>query len=153
MKKPGKMNPTMNNKLCAAFLIILAVSIFGCQPNPAIMNTQKRVEEPAATPSDNSKLPQDEFEFALRRMQKSGFTYIFVMRRKDGGTIDKEDGRFIKQISPPGTNQFVLTDNDRAVIVGSNFPFPPENIEALRQKLSVEDFSPNENVNTNQNNN
>lgn len=132
-----------NNKFIAIFLAIFALLSFGCQPNSSILNSQKSDDKPAMTSNgENVERPQDEFEFALKRMQKSGFTQIFVMRRSDGGTIDREDGKYIKQNSPPGTNQFVLTDKDRAVIAGSNFPFTPENLVMLREKFEVEDFSP-----------
>lgn len=144
----------MRNKIITLFLTVFVVSIFGCQPNSSILNSQKSGDKPTTTSNnENVERPQDEFEFALKRMQKSGFTQIFVMRRSDGGTIDKEDGKYIKQNSPPGTNQFVLTDKDRAVIAGSNFPFTPENLEMLREKFSVEDFSPKENTETNTNSN
>ncbi len=133
----------MRNKFITIYLAIFALLSFGCQPNSSILNSQKSDDKPAMTSeNENVERPQDEFEFALKRMQKSGFTQIFVMRRSDGGTIDKEDGKYIKQNSPPGTNQFVLTDKSRAVIAGSNFPFSEENLVILRERFAVEDFSP-----------
>ena len=153
--RPRKTKQIMHNnsKIIAIFLAFFAFLISGCQPNPAILNSQRGSDQPDAVSSDeNVERPQDEFEFALKRMQKSGFTHIFAMRRKDGGTIDKEDGKYIKQNSPPGTNQFVVTDKERAVLAGSNFPFTGENLEMLRDRLTVEDFSPKENVNANQSN-
>ena len=133
----------MKNKFTTIFIAVFAFTIFGCQPNAAILNSQRGSQEPqAASNNENVERPQDEFEFALKRMQKSGFTHIFVIRRNDGAVLEKEDKSYIKLHAPSETNQFVLTDKERAVIAGSNFPFPSEALENLRKKLSVEDASP-----------
>ena len=69
------------------------------------------------------------------------YPYIFVFRRKDGGKFDSADKKYVKDFSPGETNRFVLTDEERAVIAGSNFPFPPESQEALRLRFAIEDYS------------
>ena len=74
-------------------------------------------------------------------MKTAGFDYIFVFRRKDGGVFDAEDKTYLKANSPAVTNRFILSDDDKAVIAGSGFEFPAENLEALRQRFNVEDYS------------
>ena len=86
-------------------------------------------------------------------MQKSGFDYIFVIRRKDGGVFDKDDKVFVRENSPAETNQFVLTDEDRVIIAGSNYPFPEETLEFLRERFNIEDLSPKKAEDANSNSN
>lgn len=131
-------------------LLILALVSFSCA-NQTILNSQ-----PKPVPIPPTEQPKDSFERALRGVQSGDFTYILVFRRKDGGAFDTEDKRFVKANTPAETNQFVLTDDDRAVIAGSNFPFPPESLELLRERFNTEDYSKPEakqlNKNTNNSN-
>jgi len=131
-------------------LLILALVSFSCA-NQTILNSQ-----PKPVPIPPSEQPKDSFERALRGVQSGDFTYILVFRRKDGGAFDTEDKRFVKANTPAETNQFVLTDDDRAVIAGSNYPFPPESLELLRERFNIEDYSKPEakqlNKNTNNSN-
>ncbi len=84
----------------------------------------------------------DVFQSDLQTMRTAGFDHIFVFRRKDGGVFDAEDKTYLKDNSPAVTNRFILSDDDEAVIAGSGFEFPAENLETLRQRFNVEDYSP-----------
>ena len=128
-------------------LLILALVGFACA-NQTILNSS----QPKSTPMP-SEQPKDSFERALRGVQSGDFTYILVFRRKDGGVFEAEDKRFVKANTPAETNQFVLTDEDRAVIAGSNFPFPPENIKVLGERFNIEDYSKPEAEELNKNTN
>jgi hypothetical protein len=140
-------------KLQTKFLLFLGLALlnFACQPNPTILNSGAKNP---ATDANAAERPKDTFESALRGVQKSGFDYIFVIRRKDGAVFDRDDKVFVRENSPAETNQFVLTDEDRVIIAGSNYPFPEETLEFLRERFNVEDLSPKkaENANTNSNN-
>jgi hypothetical protein len=127
-------------------LLVLASVGFACA-NQTILNSS----QPNRTPIPASEAPKDSFEKALRGVQSGDFTFVLVFRRKDGGAFDAEDRKFVKANTPVETNQFVLTDEDRAVIAGSNFPFTPENLKSLRERFNVEDFSKPEAGNSNQN--
>jgi hypothetical protein len=129
-------------------LLILALVGLACA-NQTILNSS----EPKREPIPPSEQPKDSFERALRGVQSGDFTYILVFRRKDGGAFDTEDKRFVKANTPAETNQFVLTDEDRAVIAGSNFPFPPENIKVLGERFNIEDYSKPEAKEANKNTN
>ena len=130
--------------LFAVSLILLTIA---CQPNSRILNSSR------STPAPVEK-PQDNFESAMRGIESADFSYIIILRRKDGGKFDAEDKRFVKANTPSVTNQFVLTDEEHTIIAGSNFPFPPENLAALNERFAVEDRSkpPAENAETNTNN-
>lgn len=126
-----------NQKKIKYFALLAFVFICqACQANQTILNSQ-----PKPLPSPAAEQPKDSFERALRGVQSGNFTYIFVLRKKDGGAFAGEDSKFIRANTPPGTNQFVLTDEGKTIIIGSNFPFSAENLEALRERFNVEDFS------------
>src|SRR5215203_3040281 len=116
-------------------LLILALVSFACA-NQTILNSQ-----PQPVPIPPAEQPKDSFERALKGVESGNFTYIFVLRRKDDSELKEGDGRFIRSNSPVGTNQFVVTDDNRVVIIGSNFPFPPEKLEILRERFNIEDYS------------
>jgi hypothetical protein len=74
-------------------------------------------------------------------MRTANFEYIFVFRRKDGAAFDGEDRKFLRASSPAETNRFVSTDDGKAFIAGSKYKFPPQNLEILRSRFNVEDYS------------
>ena len=82
-----------------------------------------------------------DFETDLQSMKTADFDFIFAFRRKDGGVFDGEDKKYLRANTPTGTNRFVSTDENRAFIAGSRYPFSPENLEALRSRFLVEDYS------------
>jgi hypothetical protein len=133
------------------FLLVssLVLLTFGCQANQSILNSGKS-NNPANT-TNSAERPKDTFESALGGVRRSGFSYIFVIRRPDGGQFTKEDKTYVRANSPGETNQFVLTDEERVIIAGSNYPFPPESLELLRKIFTVEDLSPPKETNTNGN--
>jgi hypothetical protein len=120
-------------------VLLLLFLTLACQPNPSILNSKPANAEPAGNAPTR---PKDTYESALGGVQRSGFDYIFVIRRKDGAPFEKEDKSFVRDTSPAETNQFVLTDEDRVIIAGSNYPFPDENLKKLRERFNVEDLSP-----------
>lgn len=130
------------------FVLLVLISTSLACANQTILNSQ-----PNSTPIPPSEQPKDSFERALKGVQSGNFTYIFVLRRKDGGEFAGEDSRFIRANTPPGTNQFVLTDEGKTIIVGSNFPFSAENLQALRERFIAEDYSKPEAKQTNNTNN
>lgn len=141
----------MNRLIKLSIVSVLILLNFACQPNQAILNSKRKTPE---VPANSAERPPDTFETALRGVQNSGFDYIFVIRRKDGGQFNKEDKTFVQANSPAATNQFILTDEERVIIAGSNYVFPEESLEILRKVFVVEDLSPKkaENNNANANN-
>jgi hypothetical protein len=140
--------------LTAKFLLLLiGVSfVFACKPNSAILNSQRN-SQTIATPEKVVTT----YERDLETMRTANFDTILVIRRKDGGALDAEDKSYIKMNSPVETNRFIVTDGEKAVIAGSKFRFPPENLKILQDRFAVENFSkpieetmpPNGNINSN----
>ncbi len=119
--------------------VFFGVIIFVCL-NIACESPSLKANKSATNKTIESKV--DVFQSDLQTMETAGFDHIFVFRRKDGGVFDAEDKTYLKENSPAATNRFILSDDDKAVIAGSGFEFPAENLEALRQRFNVEDNSP-----------
>jgi len=113
-------------------LIILVLLNTACE-SPSLKKANR------AAPSPANK--QTAFEQDLQSMKTANFEYIFVFRRKDGGAFDSEDRKYLRANSPTATNRFISADDDKAFIAGSKYKFPPENLEILRQRFNVEDYS------------
>ena len=88
----------------------------------------------------NAENKQAAFESDLQTLKTANLKYIFVFRRTDGGAFDGEDKKYLRT-NLPTTNRVIMTDEGKAFVVGSNYKFPPENLEVLRLRFSVEDFS------------
>lgn len=120
----------------ASILILVSLS-FGCQPNQEILKSAP----PPPTPMATVESKKTSFEEDLRDMKMANFDYILAFRRKDGGVFDKDDKKFLRENTPLETNRFILTDEGKAFIAGSGFGFSPENMDALRKRFIVEDYS------------
>jgi hypothetical protein len=113
-------------------LILLTLLNSACE-SPSL----KKKDRAASTPENK----QTAFEQDLQTMKTADFEYVFVFRRKDGGAFDGEDRKYLRANSPPATNRFISTDDDKAFIAGSKYKFSPENLEILRQRFNIEDYS------------
>lgn len=110
----------------------------GCHRNGANSQT---ADQGSASPSPRRPQPQTEFERDLDFVRTGHFKYVYVIARPDGAVLDKDDITYLTENTPKETNQRVATDGKRRVIVGTNFVFTPENIDALRKRFTVEDYS------------
>ena len=112
------------------FLLVLTA----CGANDKILQSGKE------TPNNNAT-PRSAIEDDLTAMRNADFRFVFVLRRKDGGTIDAEDRAVIKA-NTAEANRRVSSDNDKAFVIGTNNALPPEKLAALYQRFAVEDHSP-----------
>ena len=119
-----------------SFLILVLLNL-GCQPNQTILKDAP----PPPTPMETVETKRNSFEKDLRDMETANFDYVFIFRRKDGGVFDKDDKKFLRQNTPPETNRFILSDEEKAFIAGSGFAFFPEQMTALNSRFIVEDHS------------
>ncbi len=124
--------------------VALTVSIVCSLANFAC-NYQPLKENLPSAPSPAVEDKQARFQSDLQTMRTANLQYVFVFRRKDGGAFDGEDKKYLRA-NLPVTNRVILADDDKAVIVGSNYKFPPENFEVLQLRFNVEDFSAAEQV-------
>ena len=135
---------TVNSLILAGLACVLAA----CGANEGILKSGKETPAPpSADAPARSSVDRD-----LEEMRVAGFAYIYILRRKDGGKIDAEDKGVLK-LHTVNANRRVLSDADRAILIGTNFPIPPESMTALYNRFAVEDHSPpppaNANINAN----
>ena len=120
----------------AVFFIVIAAAMAACTPNQRIINSAAGTPAPVAS----STVPIG-FEVDLEAMRTADFKFILVFRRKDGAVLDADDKAWINANTPPDVNRRKLSDNGKAVIIGSNFPFMPGTIGNLTIRFVMEDHS------------
>lgn len=141
-----------------AVVFFAAFAFSACQPSQRILEDSKQ-NEPAPAGERTPKNPTgDDYEDRLKSVQLMGFQFIYSFKKKDGSVFAGEDKRYLKENSPRDTNQWVLTTDEKAVIAGTNYVFTPENLDNLRKRFEVKEFSNpadngNNNVNVNSNTN
>ena len=123
--------------------MIVAVTflVSACMPNQRIINSSAEKEKELAPAQRPSKPEPAGIEADVAAMQTADFNFIYVFRRKDGGVLDSDDRSFMNANTPYEINRKKLADSGRALIVGTNFRFPPENFKVMKERFAFEDFS------------
>ena len=116
-------------------LIVLGSFGMGCGPE----NRSAANDDPTPAPTTEAK--KKTFDDDLAAVRYNEYTYIFVLRRRDGRVIDGEDSKFIRANSPPETNQRLISDEGKAVIMGTNFRFYPGQWDAMNKRFDLRDLS------------
>lgn len=123
-------------------LIVLAFAVLvgACSPNQRIVESNGEwsnadANRPAGTPV-RSSLDQD-----IESMRTADFVFIYVIKRKDGGTLDNEDKKFASAVIPGEMNRRTLADEGRAILIGSNFRMPDDSRKLIEERFAVEDLS------------
>lgn len=136
MKTTWKTRRGWRDRSCVLLIFILALIASACGGNEAILKSGK---EPAA--QANAEPVKTSFESDLEAVRVADFSFVYVLRRKDGGIIDAEDKSVIR-LQTAQANRRVAADDGRAFIIGSNFALPPKNMAAIYDRFAVEDYSP-----------
>jgi hypothetical protein len=126
-------------------LVLVATFGFGCGPAAAPPNSNA-----TETPAPTVEVKKKTFDDDLASVKYNDYTWILVLRRKDGGAFDADDSKALRAYTPPDANQRLMSDDGKALIVGSNFRFYPGQWAALNKRYDVQDLSkekyaPNEN--------
>ncbi|HEV2799617.1 MAG TPA: hypothetical protein VGW12_03925 [Pyrinomonadaceae bacterium] len=81
------------------------------------------------------------FERDLASVQRNNFQKVYVISRPDGVAFNSDDKAYLKTNMPIETTMRILTDEDRRLIVGTNFDFKPEHFDALNKRFRIEDYT------------
>jgi hypothetical protein len=128
----------MKQPFIFCLVILLAALITTCRKSGT--NSATATEEtPAASPRANAS-PLSEFEQRLQFIRNGQFTYVYVMSRKDGKPLDSQDSQFLRTNAPQVVD-WVTTDDKKKAIGGTNFNLEEGNLNAIRKRLVVEDYS------------
>ncbi len=119
-------------------MALSVAALTGCGPNESILKSGSNDAPSAERKTEPTKTS---FESELEAMRTAQFSFIYVLRRKDGGPIDAED-RSVIRTQTTQANRRVSTDDGKAIIIGSNFQIAPHNMSVMSQRFAVENYSP-----------
>jgi hypothetical protein len=119
-------------QLSAALLFVAC----GCSPGT---NEPLASSSASAAPSVPPS-PQTAFEKDLQFIRNGQYSYIWVFSRKDGKPLDGEDGKFLRTNAPQVVD-WVTTDEGMKVIGGTNFDLEEGNMDQLKKRFVVEDYT------------
>lgn len=132
----------------AVLFAITCVLVIACGPDDRILKSGKETPAPS-----NVEASKPSFEKELDETKAAGFTFVYVLRRKDAQKLDSED-RSVIRLQTVDMNRRVSADEGRAVIIGSNYQLPAKKLLALSDRFAVEDYSlPTAAANSNSNSN
>jgi hypothetical protein len=119
--------------------LILVLILGACGGSaPEIPNTNTNTA--TATPAGPSPSPLTDFEEALRFVRNGQYTYVYVFSRKDGKPLQPEDSDYLKANAPQLVDKAATKDRTK-VVGGTNFNLEEGNMEALKKRFVVEDYS------------
>ena len=93
--------------------------------------------KPDASPTPT---PLSEFESELQSMRTVDFDFIFSFKRKDGEAFDSEDKKFLKDQTYIA-NRRSLLDDEKTILIGSNYEIEKKRLDALKERFDHKDFS------------
>ena len=117
-------------------VILLALFLTACGRST---NTANETASASPLPSVQSS-PLSEFEKDLQFIRNGGFTYVWLISRKDGKPLEPGDNIFLK-LNAPQVVDWVVTDGRKKVFAGTNFNLEEGNLEVLKRRYNVEDYS------------
>lgn len=127
----------MKHGIVKAGFVLFGIAISACAPNERIMNSG-----PSETPVPANAVPvAGSFESDLQAMRNADFKFILVFRRKDGAILTAEDKALASSSTSLNANRRRISDEGKAIIIGSNFPFLPGTLEKMTEKFAMEDYS------------
>ncbi len=127
----------MSHKIIApALMLVAAFSLNSCGNG----NTNPGSTGGSSGPSSPVASPKSGFQADLDYVRKGQYTYVWVFSRKDGNTIDKEDAAYLRTNAPQVVD-WVTTHEGRKVIAGTNFDLAQGNLELLKKRFVVEDYT------------
>ena len=119
--------------------LILVLTLGACSGGaPQTPNTNTTTA--TATPAGPSPSPLTDFEEALRFVRNGQYTYVYVFSRKDGKPLQSEDSDYLK-INAPQLVDKAATKDKMKVVGGTNFNLEEGNLELLKKRFVVEDYS------------
>jgi hypothetical protein len=127
----------MRNSLLVLFAIVLSLAVLsGCK-----RSANQSAVESSTIPSSPEPTPRNEFERNLQYIRRAHFKYVWLFSRPDGAALDKADGEFLRLNTPRAVDRIRADEAGHSFLVGSNFDIDPANMEALRKRFKVEDYS------------
>ncbi len=118
-------------------LMLLSLTFAGCARHA---ESTEPATEPATAESSPKPTPRTQFEQDLQYVRNGQFTYVWIFARKDGKPLDKDDGDYLRKNAPQVVD-WVGTDEGKKIMGGTNFDLAQGNLELLKKRFIVEDYS------------
>ena len=127
------------NDLGCVLLLVVVLFFSACGGGGAPVSTSNSSATPAGSPTPIPS-PLTGFEKDLQDLRGGGFTYVWIFSRKDGKPLDKGDSAFLRTNAPQVVD-WVVTDEGRKVIAGTNFNLEEGNLAVLKKRFVAEDYT------------
>ena len=120
-------------------VVLLILLLFsGCGDSTSNTNTVSTTNSSAqATPQSS---PLTGFAKDLQYVKNGQYNYIWIFSRKDGKPLDKNDSVFLRTNAPQVVD-WVITDEGKKVIAGTNFNLEEGNLLLLKKRFNAEDWT------------
>jgi hypothetical protein len=110
-----------------------------CGPNETVLRSNTPTPVPSG-PSPTQPPSNDPLEKEIEAMQTADFNFIYVLKRPDGGVFDADDKSQVRKVTA-NVNRRTLSDDEKAVIIGSNTQLPANLIDTIKARFVFEDHS------------
>ena len=130
----------MHCKILKSTLIILMMLVAGISLSSCNRSQTASANKSATAPSSPAPSPKTGFEADLEYVRKGQYTYVWVFSRKDGQPLDKDDAAYLRKNAPQVVD-WVTSDQGRKVIAGTNFDLARGNLELLKKRFVVDDYT------------
>ena len=128
-------NKIRTSTLFIMVILVAAISLSSCRSG----NTN--VGGPTNATSAPAPSPKTGLEADLAYVRKGQYTYVWVFSRKDGKPLDGNDGAFLKTNAPQVVDWVTSDPGKKYVVAGTNFDLAKGNLELLKKRFVVEDYS------------
>ena len=130
----------MVNKSKYSVLLVGLITLLSACTKPPSNSTAAPETQSANKAPTPQRSPLTELEERVQYVRNGGFTYIWVVSRKDGKPLTKEDGDYLKKNAPQVVDWVGLDDKTKFV-AGTNFDLEQGNMAELKKRFVVEDYS------------
>jgi len=124
--------------------VMALLLLLGALPLPGCSDGKENVNQGSAAPSVSAAAPSisplTKFERDLQFVRNGQYSFVWVFSRRDGKPIDRDDATFLRTNAPQVVD-WVSTDEGKRVIGGTNFDLEQGNLEMLKKRFVVENYS------------
>ena len=126
----------ISKRMICTVILAAAIAFTSCGGGPSSGSSNGS----PATQSSAGPSPKSGFEADLDYVRKGQYTYVWVFSRKDGKAIDKDDAAYLRTNATQVVD-WVTTEEGRKVIAGTNFDLAKGNLDLLKKRFVVEDYT------------
>jgi hypothetical protein len=132
------MRKIHGNSFAATMVVVISL-LTSCGPRESATNAPAPTPETTAQSTPVSS-PLTGFAKDLQYVKNGRYAHIWVFSRKDGKPLDKDDSTFLRTNAPQVVD-WVITDEGKKVIAGTNFNLEEGNLGLLKKRFNAEDYT------------